>query len=157
LIPWVNRTYPTDPANSSYFGYSAGGTFGLYTLFTAPETFQHYIIGSPGTSYDGDNFGIELANTWLQSGKRIDTRLFMSVGENEEFKRGFAKFDLVSGYYRLARLLRNTPIPGLEVTLRTFPEEIHSTAWTAAFTHGVRALLGPAGPAAFLPAYMQQS
>ena len=37
----------TRPGERTIEGYSIGGLFALYTLFTKPETFNRYIVGSP--------------------------------------------------------------------------------------------------------------
>jgi uncharacterized protein len=140
LIPSIDKTYPTDAKNRSYCGFSAGGTFGLYTLFNRPETFSRYLLGSPATSFDGRHFGIELAKSFINSGRPMKAAVFMSAGELEEF---YGKFDLVSGYYLMAKYLREAAIPGLELETRLFPDETHATSWAPAFGHGLKALLGP--------------
>ena len=140
LVPFVNEHYPTLPDHSGYFGYSAGATFGLYTLFTKPETFSRYVLGSPSTSFDNHHFGIELARDFIASGRTLKAEVFMSVGELEEFRPGGEKFDLVTGFYRMVKCLRSTSIPGLTLTGRVFPDETHATAWSPSFSHGLRTL-----------------
>jgi pimeloyl-ACP methyl ester carboxylesterase len=44
LIPYVDATFRTDPANRTLWGYSAGSQFGLYTLVSQPELFARYIL-----------------------------------------------------------------------------------------------------------------
>jgi predicted alpha/beta superfamily hydrolase len=155
LMPFVNASYPTHPDDNSYFGYSLGGTFGLYTLFSQPGTFRRYILGSPGTSYGGCHFGIELAKEFIQSGHALDAKVFMSIGELEEFGRGHEQFDLVTGYYLLAKFLKISAIPRLELTVRMFPGESHATAWPLAFGHGLRTLFGPEKNVPYWPGITQ--
>jgi predicted alpha/beta superfamily hydrolase len=149
LMPFVGSRYPTRANENAYFGYSLGGFFGLYALCTRPNAFQHYILGSPGTSYKGRNFGIELIEGLLQSKQAVDAKVFLSVGELEEFKAEHEPVELVTSYYRLAKLLKKAAIPGLELTGRVFPGETHATAWTLAFIHGLKSLLGPADSVPF--------
>lgn len=154
LMPFIDENYPTLSGESSYSGYSAGGTFGLFTLFSKPDTFKRYIIGSPGTSYEGHHFCIPLVEEFLSAaGARIDAKLFMSVGELEEFKSGHDQFDLVSGYYLLAKLLRRRAVPGLEMITRVFPGETHATAWVSAFAQGLKTLLGPPDQVPYWPKF----
>lgn len=155
LMPFINARYPTVPSDSNYSGYSAGGTFGLYTLFTKPDTFKRYIVGSPGTSLNGVNFGIELARDFIKSGQRMTTKVFMSVGELEEFHRGLRQFDLVTGYYQLTKFIEASAIAGLELKSRVFPDETHATAWPLAFSHGIRALFGAADQVPFWPGHLK--
>jgi predicted alpha/beta superfamily hydrolase len=155
LMQFIADRYPVVRGDNSYFGYSAGGTFGLYTLFTQPETFGRYLLGSPATSYDGHHFGIDLARRFLQSGKAMNAKVFLSVGELEEFKRGCEQLDLVSGYYLLAKFLKKAAIPGLDLTVRLFLGETHATAWTPAFSHGWRTLFGPVEQVPYWPDYLK--
>lgn len=150
LMPFINGHYPVRDDDNNYFGYSAGGTFGLSTLFTRSETFRRYILGSPATSTKGENFAIQQGKAFLQSGQTMRTSVFVSVGELEEFQ---GPFELTTGYYALARFLKVSNIPGLSLTVRLFREETHATAWTLAFSHGLRALFGPASSLPFASAF----
>ena len=47
LKPLIESKFNIDNLNQSYCGFSFGGLFGLYTLFTSTESFQRYVIGSP--------------------------------------------------------------------------------------------------------------
>ncbi len=47
LKPLINARYPVDTAQQTLFGHSYGGLFTLYTLFNAPQSFQHYVAASP--------------------------------------------------------------------------------------------------------------
>jgi predicted alpha/beta superfamily hydrolase len=155
LMPFIAKHYPAQSDDNNYFGYSAGGAFGLYTLFTQADTFKRYMLGSPATSYGGHNFGIELAKAFIQSSQSIEAKLFMSVGELEEFKRGLGQFDLVTGYYLLAKFLKKSAIDGLDLTLRVFPGETHATAWTLAFSHGLKTLFGPVDQVPYWPEFLR--
>ncbi len=52
LIPYIGNTYRTSPRNRTINGYSLGGLFAIYTLFTEPGLFKRYIIGSTHLSWD---------------------------------------------------------------------------------------------------------
>jgi predicted alpha/beta superfamily hydrolase len=52
LIPFIDSKYPTIPGDRTYAGHSFGGLFGSYTLFTHPDTFRRYVIGSPSLSWE---------------------------------------------------------------------------------------------------------
>jgi len=55
----------------------------------------------------------------------------------------------------MAKHLRKLAIPGLDLTLETFPRETHATAWTLAFAHGVKAVFGPVDQVPFWPEYFK--
>jgi predicted alpha/beta superfamily hydrolase len=140
LIPLIDSQYPTKSDSNAYFGYSAGGTFGLHTLIAQPQTFKHYILASPATSYAGHHFGREMVGAVSAREAASGRCVFISVGELEEF---LGEFDLTSGYYLLLKHLRDHPIPGVEIHSRVFPGETHATAWAPAFGHGTRMFFGP--------------
>ncbi len=152
LVPFIDRKYPTAPGDRTYFGHSAGGGFGLFTLFTKTELFKNYIISSPGviyngrtpggTQYDNYEFVLDDARKFIASGKSLSgVRVYMSVGTEEEFEPYLAQWQLTSSFYRMAKLLKTSVIPGLELTSEVFPGERHMTVWPLAFMHGVQAVL----------------
>lgn len=151
LMPWVQEHYSVVPNDNTFWGYSAGGTFGLFALFSAPETFRRYVLGSPGVSYKNENFVLELAEQFRKSGKTLDARVFISVGELEDRHPAAANFELVAGYVQVTNFLRRAAIPGLDLTSRIFPAETHATAWTSSFSHGLKSVFGPAEKVPFWP------
>ena len=155
LMPFVAAQYPTLAGDNNYFGYSAGALFGLYTLFTRPNTFRRYILGSPASSYQRRDFGLELASDFIKSKEPMDAKVYMSVGELEEFKRGHEHLELVTGYYRLTKFLKQSAIPGLDLKGRVFPGETHATAWTLAFIHGLKTLFGPVDQVPYWPDFLK--
>jgi len=149
LMPFLQARYPINAGDNNYFGYSAGATFGLHALFSRPQLFKRYILGSPALSYHGKNFGVELASKFVALAQPAEASVFMSVGELEEFK--YPEVGFVTGHYGLAKYLCSEKIPGLRLTLRVFSQETHATAWTLAFCHGARELFGPAAQVEFWP------
>jgi len=151
LIPFIDASYPTMPRDNSFFGYSAGASFGFYTLFTQPDTFKRYVLGSAGACYAGRNFAIAMARDYLNSHRSLKAQLFVSVGEQEELQRGAGEFEFVVGHYQLIKYLQKAGIDGLELVARVFPGETHASAWTLAFSHGLRAVFGAAEHVPFWP------
>lgn len=47
VFKFVESNYRTEPNNRTYFGFSAGGVFGVYALMIKPDSFNNYILGSP--------------------------------------------------------------------------------------------------------------
>lgn len=146
LIPLIDRTYPTMPNDRACAGYSMGGGLCLHALFSQPDLFARYLLVSPSICYGDDDYGLDEAREFIASGKQLDARVFMAVGELEELDadEGVAKPRFVSSVCRLAALLRNARMPGLDLACRIFPGETHASVWPIAFTHGVQALYGPA-------------
>lgn len=150
LVPFIDERYSTAPGERIYFGHSAGGGFGLYTLFRRPELFQHYIISSPslayhgvstaGIEYDNYEFMLNEASRFIEAGPRFSgTRLYLSVGSEEETQAGYEPWRLTSSFHRLAATLHGAQIPGLQLITEVF-RETHMTVWPIAFVHGVQAV-----------------
>lgn len=153
LVPMIDERYHTQPGERTYFGHSAGGGFGLFTLFSRPELFNNYIISSPsltyhgisqsGAEYDNYEFLLKQAQQFAASGRALPgLRMYMSVGSEEEFEPTYAKWQLTSSFYRLAAFLKSAAIPGLQLTTEIFAGETHMTVWPMAFIHGVQAVYG---------------
>ncbi len=123
----VESTYRTDTSNRTYFGYSAGGSFGAYTLVTQPDTFKNYILGSPGVDLliEGE-FKVELKS------EQLDANVLITRGDletkqeqhNEAFVAELAKRSKVK------TSIRQEVIPGNHQT--AFPMTgVRSVIWLA--------------------------
>ncbi len=146
VMPFVDAHYPTDPDDRGYFGFSLGGGFGLYTLFNHPETFNRYIIGSPTISFSGDDEMIKAAKRYIASGKPINAKVFMSVGNLEDTERVFSTppvdLKFVRDFKRLRNILQKNPIPGMELTTHIFEGQSHLTVPSMAYVLGVETVYG---------------
>jgi len=153
LVPMIDEKYHTQPGERTYFGHSAGGGFGLFTLLSRPDLFNNYIISSPGVTYNGisrsgvvyDNyeFLLKRARQFAESGRALPgLRMYLSVGSEEEFEPAYAKWQLTSSFYRLATFLKSAAIPGLKLSTEIFSGETHMTVWPMAFVHGIQAVFG---------------
>ncbi len=65
LMPMIDSKYKSDPANRTLYGYSMGGLFGSYVLFTKPALFKNILIGSPALGYDNGRYLTLKKNTLL--------------------------------------------------------------------------------------------
>jgi uncharacterized protein len=144
LIPHIDEHYATIPNDRTYFGHSAGGGFGLFTMFTATHLFRNYIISSPGLCHhDNADFLLQQARTYIAAGRTLEgVRLYMSVGTDEEFEPTLAQWQLTSSFYRMAALLKSAATLHLDLTTEALVGETHSTAWPMAFIHGLQTVFG---------------
>jgi predicted alpha/beta superfamily hydrolase len=53
LIPFVDRTWRTQPADRGLLGHSYGGLFAIYALEQRPALFQRIVAASPALDWDG--------------------------------------------------------------------------------------------------------
>jgi predicted alpha/beta superfamily hydrolase len=65
LMPKVNERFKVDQDQRSLVGWSFGGMFGIYTLFTRPALFQHVVAVSPSLWWR-DRFLLEPERVFTQ-------------------------------------------------------------------------------------------
>lgn len=88
VIKHVEANYRTDPSNRTYFGYSMGGEFGAYVLLAEPDTFKHFILGSPSVKGSIAYFTALESSTSLAS-KSLENNVFVSYGKLEQELGGY--------------------------------------------------------------------
>jgi predicted alpha/beta superfamily hydrolase len=135
LIPFIDTNYRTVPEDRTINGYSIGGLFGLYTLFTKPETFNRYIIGSPSLTWD--NYSI--FNYEENSPDKIgETKLsiFISVGSEESDEKYFDPTD------KLVTQIQERNYTGLRLEAKVFDGSTHLMGPPESLTHGLLSIFG---------------
>jgi predicted alpha/beta superfamily hydrolase len=149
LIPFIDENCETIPGDRTYFGHSGGGDFGLFTLCTETHLFRNYIISSPGLSHkwkeEVHDHGFLRVRELIASGKSLEgIKLYMSVGTEETFQPLYYQSgsQLTASFFRMAGLLKDAAIPGLDLMVEVIPGESHLSVWPIAFMHGVQAVFG---------------
>jgi predicted alpha/beta superfamily hydrolase len=92
LIPYIENTYRTNPDDRTINGYSLGGLFAIYTLFTEPDLFNRYIIGSPHLSWDEYRI-FTVQEEAFEKMDDIKAKVFISVGSEEDEEKYFNPID----------------------------------------------------------------
>lgn len=82
LKPWVKKSHRVDPDAEILFGHSFGGLFALYAMFTAPESFDVYLIASPSILFS-DRIVLKREAAFLANPKHTAVRALVTVGEYE--------------------------------------------------------------------------
>lgn len=130
LIPFIDSNYRTIPADRTINGYSIGGLFGLYSLFTKPEIFNRYIIGSPSLSWDDYSiFGYEENSKDKISDKMIN--IFISVGGEESDEKFFNPID------NLVTQIQERNYTGVKLEAKVFDGSTHLMGPPESLTHGL--------------------
>lgn len=129
VMPKVEKQYRVAPNANAYLGYSMGAGFGAYVLLEAPNTFTHYLLGSPALSENG------LAALKELEGKTVDQQIenanvFVSIGELETSRMEVTQ-DFVD---LLKQSQRNIAVNGLNV----INDSDHTSAVPETFTSGIR-------------------
>ena len=130
LIPYIDANYRTIPGNRTINGYSLGGLFGLYTLFTRPNTFDNYIIGSPNLSWDDYSIYNYEENSPEKIGD-MQLNIFISVGSEESEERYFNPVD------SLVTNIEMHKYSGVYMETQVFNGSTHLMGPPEALTHGL--------------------
>ncbi len=144
LVPFIEKTYPAVAGHRTYYGHSAGGFFGLYSLFSDPALFGNYILSSPGLADEKSRGIFNMAQNFVNENRDIKAKIFLSVGGEEEHEPHFDRFRLVSHTKEMASLLSRAQSSNFSIETTIFPDETHMSVWPVAFSRGVRTLLGKA-------------
>lgn len=144
VFPFIASKYRTDENKRLYVGHSYGGLLGAQMLFTKPELFSGYILGSPSLWYDG-NVMENYEKAYADSNHDLPAKVYIYVGEYEDMKPGdwrFAKrHNMVTDARQLERSLLLRNYPSLRVRLDVLSEEDHLSVAPRGFTHGLKFLL----------------
>ncbi|SFV00400.1 alpha/beta hydrolase-fold protein [Pseudoduganella namucuonensis] len=117
LIPYINKSYPTNGSNI-LFGHSFGGVFSMYALLTEPQLFNSYLAVDPSFWWDG-NYMNKLAadklSVSLQSGKS----LFITGREGDGLKQ--------MGIPIMDSVLKSKAPKDLNWKIAAYPDETHGS------------------------------
>ncbi len=135
LIPFIDNNYRTVPEERAINGYSIGGLFGLYTLFTKPEIFNRYIIGSPSLTWDNYSIYNYEENSSEKIGEK-KIRVFISVGSEESDEKYFNPID------KLVTQIQERNYSGLKLEAKVFDGSTHLMGPPESLTHGLISVFG---------------
>lgn len=134
LIPFVGSEYRVDPEDRCFFGDSAGGVFGLYTLLGHPDTFKRYIIGSPWFLQD-DPEVFRYESEYAANHSDLPAKVFMGVGSLEPET-------VVNNVRKLDQILQNRGYDNLRLKTHIFEGETHLSVVPYNFTRGLQVVYG---------------
>lgn len=131
VITYMEDNYRADPKERTYFGYSLGGVFGAYVLLAQPDTFNHYILGSPALDQSDMDYFYDLEAEMAPQQQELDVDVFVSIGELERAEISFTK-DFVS-------VLQRRGEAGLSLTgLQIIEDSDHGSAFPETVIRGVK-------------------
>ena len=79
--PLLASEYRMDPLDHGLFGFSQGGTFVGYTLFTRPGAFARYICGSPALNSSNHRI-FELEQEYAAKNADLPVSVFFGAGSS---------------------------------------------------------------------------
>lgn len=130
ILPFIERTYRTDPADRTLWGHSLAGAFALHLLLEGPRPFHRTIATSPAVVEQG--LALLDPGHWPPSGARLDARVFTSVGsEDDEYRPGIESFE---------HQLRDRGYLDLQFEHELLPGYSHIAAAPVGYLAGLRAV-----------------
>jgi predicted alpha/beta superfamily hydrolase len=130
LIPYIENTYRANPEERTISGYSLGSLFAIYTLFTEPDLFNHYIIGSPHLSWDEYRI-FTVQEEAFEKMDDIEAKVFISVGSEEDEEKYFNPID------EMVTLIDDKGYESLEMETKVFDGGTHLICPPEAIAYGL--------------------
>ena len=134
LIPFIDRTYRTNPSDRGLLGHSLGGSFALYALEQRPRLFQRIVAASPALPVDSAFF---TETRRMLGALSAPVHLDLSVGTEDEL--GFAKSTA-----EFARVLDEVKPKGLDYRFTQYHGENHNSVRLVSFPAGLYWVYRPA-------------
>ena len=139
IKPLINKNYYTDSSDQTYCGYSLGGLFGLYTLFTSPESFNRYVLGSPSIWWD-NKYILKVEEDYAKDNNKLSANVFLSIGDLEEEGEQADTFKMISNVKALSKTLQSRNYKGLILKMAILEDETHCSAVSATLNRGLRSV-----------------
>ena len=136
--PLINDIYHVNSSDQTYCGFSLGGLFGLFTLFTSPKSFNRYVIGSPSIWWDNKHI-LQIEEEYSKNNKELPAKIFMSAGDLEEEGDSDA-FRMVTNIKSLSKTLKKRNYEGLTIKTVILEDETHCSAVAATLNRGLRSV-----------------
>lgn len=131
VIPLIDRTYRTNPADRGLLGHSYGGLFALYALEQCPGLFQRIVAASPVVGWDHDLLSQAAAEKLQALPKPV--RLDLSAGDEPDV----GGYDLTRDTTAFARNLEELKPANLDYRFTVYPGENHNSVRLASFPSGL--------------------
>ncbi|WP_377838852.1 alpha/beta hydrolase [Bosea sp. UC22_33] len=142
--PFITARYRTDPARALFLGHSYGSLLGAQILFTEPNLFSGYILGSPSLWYD-KRHTLELETRYAARNSDLKAKIYLYVGAHEALRKGDRRYsqtvDMVADNRALETALRGRKYPSLNLKSVVLDDEDHLTVAPRGFTQGLKYLL----------------
>ncbi|MDC0071698.1 alpha/beta hydrolase-fold protein [Gammaproteobacteria bacterium] len=136
--PLINDKYHVNSSDQTYCGFSLGGLFGLFTLFTSPKSFNRYVIGSPSIWWDNKHI-LQIEEEYSKNNKELPAKIFMSAGDLEEEGDSDA-FRMVTNVKSLSKTLKKRNYERLTMKTVILEDETHCSAVAATLNRGLRSV-----------------
>ena len=139
VLPFVASRYRSNERRRLFLGHSYGALLGTQILFSEPDLFSGYLLGSPSYWY-GRQHMLGEEKAYATAHTDLAARVYMYVGEYEQPSFG-KQADMVADARTMTRALRSRGYPSLQLELNVLPDEDHLSVAPRGFIHGLKHLL----------------
>jgi predicted alpha/beta superfamily hydrolase len=130
VFPYIEQNYRASHTHKTYIGNSLGGLLGATILFTEPDLFTHYIIGSPSVWFDSN------AVLALQVNKpKVPIKVYISVGAKET--PAFEGQNMVEGAKQLVQKINALNSDNIQLKSVVIEGSSHATAFPTTAIQGL--------------------
>ena len=145
VMPFVEKRFRTSRGRNYFVGHSYGGLLGAQILFTRPDLFAGYILGSPSFWYD-ERHVFQLEKAYARSHANLSAKVYLYIGEYEAQRKGDKRyyqdfFDMVLDNQAFSEALEKRAYPDLKLKSEVLNDEDHLTVAPRGFTKGLLYLL----------------
>lgn len=134
LIPTINTRYNVDITKNTILGFSFGGLFSEYVLFTNNDLFTNYIIISPVTQWD-KHLVLNLEKQYYEEGRVLDKNIFISLSSLE------SPYLVLDETKQLIDSLKSRNYTKLKLEYKMQNEDTHYSGYPKAIVDGFKAIL----------------
>jgi predicted alpha/beta superfamily hydrolase len=139
----LSSRYRMDPDDHAIEGFSAGGFFVVYALFSRPGAFAKYVASAPALYWSNDLIW-QLEAAHAETHDDLKGALFLGTGEGE-MTGPDSVIGCFSSMARLAEILTARSYPSFGLNVRGFAGETHTTVRPLVIGSAMRTLWGSPG------------
>ncbi len=134
-IPFVESKFRTDQNQRVLLGHSFGSLLATQILFSDPDMFSHYVLGSPSLWFNGHQM-FEREAAYAAANTDLKAKIYMYIGAEE-----VGRYDMVGDNRRLEQALLSRNYPSLELKSDVISAEDHLTVAPIGFMRALETLL----------------
>ncbi|TMO01433.1 alpha/beta hydrolase [Pseudoalteromonas sp. S409] len=131
VFPYIEQNYRASHTHKTYIGNSLGGLLGATILFTEPDLFSHYIIGSPSVWFNSNAVLAPQANK-----PKVPIKVYISVGAKETPAFGEGQ-NMVEGAKQLVQKINALNSDNIQLKSVVIEGASHATAFPTTAIQGL--------------------
>ncbi|WP_250458869.1 alpha/beta hydrolase [Microbulbifer litoralis] len=135
VIPYLADNFRIDPDRKVFVGHSFGALLGASILFSRPDAFEYYILGSPSLWYD-DRVIFDREAAYAREHDSLPAKVMMLIGERENGKPDSA-FNMVDDMMAFEKVMASRNYKGFDVSARVIADEMHVSVFPTLITDGL--------------------